>query len=85
MKKHLVITDEVDLCMKLIEGYEGKLDLLEALTGFINGKIPDTKNMFIPTKDAFIYLTANERKDNLIHEEEKINDKRKRNSATEMD
>ena len=68
--KHLIITDEVWLCFKIIDSYESICDLIEALKKEINGEDVEVDDMNDTVYNSFAYLTAEERRSKLILEEQ---------------
>lgn len=68
--KHLIITDEVWLCFKIIDGYDSICELIEALKKEINGEDVDVDDMNDVVYNSFAYLTAKERRSKLILEEQ---------------
>ena len=68
MKLHLIITDEVKLCLSLMDDANDKIELINALIEKINGETVNVEDFYSTTRDAFLYLTAGERISHLILE-----------------
>jgi hypothetical protein len=57
---YLIITDEIKLCLALMMDDADKLQLIDALTDFINNRAVDEADMYAQTRIAFVYLTSDE-------------------------
>lgn len=57
---YLIITDEIKLCLALMDDDADKLQLIDALTDFINNRTVDEAEMYSQTRTAFVYLTSDE-------------------------
>lgn len=68
MKLHLIITDEVNLCLSLMDDSNDKIELINALIEKINGETVNVEDFYSTTRDAFLYLTDGERISDLILE-----------------
>ena len=58
--KYLIITEEIKLCLALMDDDRDKIQLIDALTDFINNRVVDEAEMFVQTKTAYVYLTSDE-------------------------
>lgn len=57
---YLIITDEIKLCLALMDDDSDKIQLIDALTDFINNRVVDEAEMYAQTKTAYVYLTSDE-------------------------
>ena len=68
-KKHLIITDELQMCITIMSDVEEKAILIESLIKIINGENVDLDELYAPTRDALSYFIDEKRIKRLILEE----------------
>lgn len=68
-RKHLIITDELEMVLSIMDGFEESFTLIDSLIKSINGEDVDLDGLYSTTRNALIYFTDEKRIRNLILEE----------------
>lgn len=68
-RKHLIITDDLEMVLSIMDGFEESLTLIDSLIKSINGEDVDLDGLYSTTRNALIYFTDEKRIRNLILEE----------------
>lgn len=68
-RKHLIITDGLELCLALMEDDVDRMQLINSLINAINDEKVNLDDLYSTTEKAFLYFTDEKRIKSLIFEE----------------